>query len=41
MLLLLLQTANIVIATGGQSSRIPIPGAEHAITSDEVLGLMP
>lgn len=34
-----ISTQNIVIATGGQSSRIPIPGAEHAITSDEVLEL--
>eukprot|EP00879_Flechtneria_rotunda_P010042 GHRR01010500.1.p1 GENE.GHRR01010500.1~~GHRR01010500.1.p1 ORF type:complete len:609 (+),score=239.62 GHRR01010500.1:462-2288(+) len=32
-------TGNIVIATGGQSSRIPIPGAEHAIVSDKVLEL--
>eukprot|EP00878_Enallax_costatus_P002153 GHUV01002322.1.p1 GENE.GHUV01002322.1~~GHUV01002322.1.p1 ORF type:complete len:489 (+),score=103.23 GHUV01002322.1:186-1652(+) len=32
-------TRNIVIATGGQSSHIPIPGAEHAITSDKVLEL--
>jgi hypothetical protein len=31
-----LQVKNIVIATGGQASRIPIPGAEHAIISDEV-----
>jgi len=31
-----LQAKNIVIATGGQSSNIPIPGAEHAITSDQV-----
>lgn len=30
------QARNIVIATGGQASRIPIPGAEHAIISDEV-----
>lgn len=31
-----LEARNIVIATGGQASRIPIPGAEHAIISDEV-----
>jgi hypothetical protein len=30
------QTRHIVIATGGQSSRIPIPGAEHCIISDKV-----
>lgn len=30
------QARNIVIATGGQPSRIPIPGAEHAIISDKV-----
>ena len=30
------QAKNIVIATGGQASRIPIPGAEHAILSDKV-----
>lgn len=34
--MLLLQVKNIVIATGGSASRIPIPGAEHAIISDEV-----
>uniref|UniRef100_A0A383VZR7 Glutathione-disulfide reductase n=1 Tax=Tetradesmus obliquus TaxID=3088 RepID=A0A383VZR7_TETOB len=32
-------TRNIVIATGGQPSHIPIPGAEHAIISDQVLEL--
>lgn len=31
-----LQVKNIVVATGGQASRIPTPGAEHAIISDEV-----
>eukprot|EP00775_Hariotina_reticulata_P007825 gene7825-8022_t len=30
---------NIVVATGGQSSGIPIPGAQHAISSDKVLEL--
>ncbi len=30
---------NIILATGSQSSRIPIPGAEHAITSTEALSL--
>lgn len=30
------QAKNIVIATGGQAKRIPIPGAEHAIISDQV-----
>jgi glutathione reductase (NADPH) len=34
-----ISTRNIVIATGGQSSHIPVPGAEHAITSDQVLEL--
>jgi len=34
--LYLLQAKNIVIATGGQATRIPIPGAEHAIISDKV-----
>jgi hypothetical protein len=31
-----MQTRNIVVATGGQASHIPIPGAEHAIISDQV-----
>lgn len=30
---------NIIIATGAESSRIPIPGAEYAITSTETLAL--
>ena len=30
---------NIILATGSQSSRIPIPGAEYAITSTEALSL--
>eukprot|EP00882_Tetradesmus_deserticola_P000964 GHRQ01001045.1.p1 GENE.GHRQ01001045.1~~GHRQ01001045.1.p1 ORF type:complete len:615 (+),score=246.99 GHRQ01001045.1:169-2013(+) len=34
-----INTRNIVIATGGQPSRIPIPGAEHAIISDQLLEL--
>lgn len=29
----------IVVATGSAPSRLPIPGAEHAITSDEALSL--
>lgn len=28
---------NIVIATGGKPSTVPVPGIEHAITSDELL----
>jgi glutathione reductase (NADPH) len=34
-----LRTRNILIATGGHAVKIPIPGAEHAITSDEALVL--
>lgn len=34
-----LSTKNILVATGGHAVRIPIPGAEHAITSDEALVL--
>lgn len=33
------QAKNILIATGSFASKIPIEGAEHAITSDEVLNL--
>lgn len=34
-----LRTKNILIATGGHAVKIDIPGAEHAITSDEALML--
>lgn len=34
-----LRTRNILVATGGHAVKIPIPGAEHAITSDEALVL--
>lgn len=33
------QAKNILIATGSFASKIPIDGAEHGITSDEVLNL--
>ena len=33
------QAKNILIATGSFASKIPIEGAEHAITSDEILNL--
>jgi glutathione reductase (NADPH) len=32
-----MEAKHIVIATGSQPRRLPIPGAEHMITSDEVL----
>ena len=32
-----LSTRNILIATGGHAVKLNIPGAEHAITSDEAL----
>jgi glutathione reductase (NADPH) len=35
----LLKAKNILIATGGAASKLPIEGAEHAITSDEALAL--
>lgn len=34
-----LTTKNILVATGGYATKIPIEGAEHAITSDEALAL--
>lgn len=34
-----LQTKNILIAVGGKPYVLPIPGAEHTITSDEALEL--
>lgn len=34
-----LQTKHILLAVGGRATKIPIPGAEHAITSDEILNL--
>eukprot|EP00775_Hariotina_reticulata_P005372 gene5372-5607_t len=35
----LLKGKNILVATGGYATKLPIPGAEHAITSDEALAL--
>src|SRR5437879_7013521 len=32
-----LEAAHIVIATGSRPRRLPIPGAEHLVTSDDVL----
>ncbi|NWP70556.1 FAD-dependent oxidoreductase, partial [Escherichia coli] len=32
-----LEAGNIVIATGSKPRSLPIPGAEHMITSDEML----
>ncbi|MEW5299041.1 MAG: hypothetical protein WDW36_002091 [Sanguina aurantia] len=34
-----LKTKNILVATGGSPTKIPIEGSEHAITSDEALSL--
>ena len=34
-----MQAKNILVATGSFASKIPIEGAEHAITSDEILNL--
>lgn len=34
-----LRAKNILVATGGYATRLDIPGAEHAITSDEALAL--
>ena len=34
-----LRAKNIMVATGGHAVKIDIPGAEHAITSDEALVL--
>ena len=34
-----MQAKNILIATGSFASKIPFEGAEHAITSDEILNL--
>jgi glutathione reductase (NADPH) len=34
-----LTAKNILIATGGHATRLPIEGAEHTITSDEALSL--
>jgi glutathione reductase (NADPH) len=33
------QAKNILIAVGGKPTKLPIPGAEHCITSDEALEL--
>lgn len=35
----LLKAKNILVATGGYATKLPIEGAEHAITSDEALSL--
>lgn len=35
----LLRGKNVLIATGGYATKVPIEGAEHAITSDEALSL--
>ena len=34
-----LRTRHILVATGGHAVKIPVPGAELAITSDEALVL--
>ncbi len=34
-----LRSRHILVATGGHAVKIPVPGAEHAITSDEALVL--
>lgn len=34
-----LKAKNILVATGGYATRLDIPGAEHAVTSDEALAL--
>ena len=34
-----LQAKNILIAVGGRATKLPIPGAEHAIISDDILDL--
>ena len=39
LLVVSVQAKNILIATGSFASKIPIEGAEHAITSDEILNL--
>ena len=33
------QAKNILIAVGGRATKLPIPGAEHAIISDDILDL--
>lgn len=34
-----MQAKHILIATGGQPTKLPIEGAEHAIISDQILNL--
>lgn len=34
-----MQAKNILIATGARAVKVPIPGAEHAIISDDILDL--
>ena len=34
-----MQAKNILIAVGGRATKLPIPGAEHAIISDDILDL--
>ncbi len=37
--LICMQAKNILIAVGGRATKLPIPGAEHAIISDDILDL--
>lgn len=34
-----LRAKNILVATGGYATKLPIEGSEHCITSDEALAL--
>lgn len=34
-----LRAKNVLVATGGEATRLDIPGAEHCVTSDEALAL--
>ncbi len=38
-ILMCTQAKNILIAVGGRATKLPIPGAEHAIISDDILDL--
>lgn len=38
-LLVHVKAKNILIAVGGRATKLPIPGAEHAIISDDILDL--